>query len=241
MINAYVTNLGKYNEGKHLGEFLKLPATTEEVQALFSRIKVDGVMYEEVFITDYKTEISGLNKCLGEYENLDELNYLASLLKDMDEWDIQKFEAAIAHGEESGSIQELINLTQSLDCFEYYPDVKDYDDLGRYLIEELDYEQIPEHLTDYFDYEGYAEAYVINEGGIFMKDGGFVFRNNMDIEEIYNGRNIPEEYKVFAYPPPETSIKKALAGYSQMIADIPKAINERTISPQQLSTAHADR
>ena len=34
VIEAYVTNLGRYNEGFLDGEYLKLPATTEEVQAL---------------------------------------------------------------------------------------------------------------------------------------------------------------------------------------------------------------
>ena len=37
MIEAYVTNLGKYNEGHLQGEYLKLPATTEDVQALLFR------------------------------------------------------------------------------------------------------------------------------------------------------------------------------------------------------------
>ena len=50
---AYVTNLGKYNEGRLVGEFLKFPTTTEEVQALLKRIGIDGVRYEEIFITDY--------------------------------------------------------------------------------------------------------------------------------------------------------------------------------------------
>ena len=41
VINAYVTNLGRYNEGYLVGESLALPATTEEVQALFERIGID--------------------------------------------------------------------------------------------------------------------------------------------------------------------------------------------------------
>ena len=35
ILEAYVTNLGKYNEGRLVGETLKFPATTEEVQAAF--------------------------------------------------------------------------------------------------------------------------------------------------------------------------------------------------------------
>ena len=33
LFEAYITNLGKYNEGRLVGETLKFPATTEEVQA----------------------------------------------------------------------------------------------------------------------------------------------------------------------------------------------------------------
>jgi hypothetical protein len=56
---------------------LKLPADKEDVQALLSRIGVDGVLYEEFFITDYETDVVGLYDYLGEYESIDELNYLA--------------------------------------------------------------------------------------------------------------------------------------------------------------------
>ena len=34
LFEAYVTNLGKYNEGELVGEYLKFPTTPEEVQAL---------------------------------------------------------------------------------------------------------------------------------------------------------------------------------------------------------------
>ena len=50
LFEAYITNLGKYNEGELVGETLKFPTTTEEVQALLKRIGVDGVRYEEFFI-----------------------------------------------------------------------------------------------------------------------------------------------------------------------------------------------
>ena len=50
LFEAYITNLGKYNEGRLVGETLKFPATTEEVQALLKRIGVDGVRYEEILI-----------------------------------------------------------------------------------------------------------------------------------------------------------------------------------------------
>lgn len=61
VIEAYVTNLGKYNEGELTSEPLKFPTTTEEVQALLKRIGVDNIQYEEIFIADYDGDLPELN------------------------------------------------------------------------------------------------------------------------------------------------------------------------------------
>ena len=131
LFEAYVTNLWKYNEGELVGEYLKFPTTPEEVQALLKRIGVDGVRYEEIFITDFNGNVLGLYDHLGEYENLDELNHLACLLSEMDQSDLEKFEAVIDSGEHTSSVADLINLTQNLDCFEFYSDVHSDEELGR--------------------------------------------------------------------------------------------------------------
>lgn len=132
MFEAYVTNLGMYPErGVEVGEYLKFPTTIEEVQALFSRIGIDGKRYEEYFITDYQSDVLGLYDHLGEYESLDELNFLAHLLEEMTPDELEKLEAVMDAGEYTGSVKDLINLTQNLDCFEFYPGVKDEEELGR--------------------------------------------------------------------------------------------------------------
>ena len=59
MLEAFITNLGRYNEGYLDGAYLKLPAEKEDVQALLKKIHVDGVRYEEIFITDYETDVPG--------------------------------------------------------------------------------------------------------------------------------------------------------------------------------------
>ena len=65
LFEAYITNLGKYNEGRLVGETLKFPATTEEVQSLLKRIGVDGVRYEEIFITSFDGDVLGLYSRYG--------------------------------------------------------------------------------------------------------------------------------------------------------------------------------
>ena len=37
---AFITNLGKYNEGILVGEWVKFPVTNEEMQAVFRRIGI---------------------------------------------------------------------------------------------------------------------------------------------------------------------------------------------------------
>ena len=166
MFEAYVTNLGMYPErGVEVGEYLKFPTTIEEVQALFSRIGIDGKRYEEYFITDYQSDVLGLYDHLGEYESLDELNYLAHLLEEMTPDELEKLEAVMDAGEYTGSVKDLINLTQNLDCFEFYPGVKDEEELGRMYILEFEALTVPEHLIDYIDYEAYGRDVRINEGG----------------------------------------------------------------------------
>lgn len=208
------------------GEYLKLPATAEEVQALLKRIHVDGVRYEEILITDYITDIPGLRSCIGENESIDELNYLAALLDNMEEWEVEKVAAAVDFGEYN-SITALINLSQNLDCFEFYSDVNNEGDLGRFYIEEMCTLEIPEHLESYIDYEAYGRDMNSDEDGRFT-DGGYVVRTGDRFTEHYSSReDLPEEHRIFAYPEPEKSIKKTLEGYGKMKSETVTASHER--------------
>lgn len=207
---AFITNLGKYNEGTLVGEWVKFPTTYEEMQKVFERIGIGqkddcGQPYEEWFITDdYDCYVPGLYDKLGEYENLDELNYLASKLDEMQFWEYDQFCAAMEMGDHSGSVQEIINLTENLDCYGVYPDIEGYDDLGRYYIDELDAMQVPEHLKNYIDYEAYGRDIALDEGGQFT-DYGYVWDTGDRFVEVYDGspENIPEEYRVMSSPEEE--------------------------------------
>ncbi len=58
--------------------------------------------------------ILGLYDHLGEYESIDELNHLAHLLSGMDGDALAKLESVMDSGEYTGSVKDLINLTQNL-------------------------------------------------------------------------------------------------------------------------------
>ncbi len=212
LFEAYITNLGKYNEGELVGETLEFPTSPQEVQALLKHIGVDGIRYEEFFITSFDGDVLGLYDYLGEYENPDELNHLACLLSELDQGELEKFEAVLHTGAHTSSVADIINLTQNLDCFEFYPDIENEEDLGRYWAEDL---PIPEELKDYFDYKAYGRDISINEGG-HMAPGGYVVQTSGDFREYYHGpQDIPAEHKVFSYP--QLSIREQMAAYKEMI------------------------
>ena len=202
---AFITNLGKYNEGELVGEWVKFPTTAEELKEVFKRIGIGqkddfGQPYEEWFITDYDCYVDGLYSKLGEYENLDELNYLASKLDEMDQSDYAKFQAAMEIGDYTSSLQEIINLTENLDCYEIYPNIEDYDDLGRYYLEELEVSKVPAHLQNYIDYEAYGRDVALEENGTFT-DQGYVWDTREAFHEYYDGErgSIPDEYRVMTF------------------------------------------
>lgn len=223
---AFITNLGKYNEGELVGEWVKFPTSAEEIRAVFDRIGIGqkddfGYTYEEWFITDYDCYVDGLYDKLGEYENLDELDYLAAKLDDMTQGEYAQFQAAMEMGNHCGSLQEMINLTENLDCYDVYPDIHDHDDLGRYYIEELDAMQVPEYLQNYIDYEAYGRDVALDENGEFTSFG-YVRDSGSSFVEVYDGNreNIPEEYRVMSVAEDELTEEEKVEWASDIAYDM---------------------
>ena len=236
---AFITNLGKYNEGDLVGEWVKFPTTAEEMKKVFERIGIGkkddfGQPYEEWFITDYDCYVDGLYDKLGEYESLDELNYLASKLDDMGRWDYERFQAAMEVGGHSDSVQEIINLTENLDCYDVYPDIHDHDDLGRYYIDELDAMQVPEHLKNYIDYEAYGRDVALEEGGDFT-DQGYVRDTGSSFHEYYDGYrdSIPWEYRVTVTPDEQEFIDEQEEAFSVEQAGQSEKLSVLVVEPMK--------
>ena len=202
---AFVTNLGKYNEGQLVGEWVKFPTTEEEMQKVFERIGIGskdefGAVYEEWFITDYECPVHGVYDMLGEYESLDKLNYLASRIDEMDKWDQEKFVAIMEAGcDEVSDIDDLINLTYNLDCYDFIPDIHDESDLGYYYVHDAGIYSEKElgPLANYIDYERFGRDVAMDESGRFT-DEGYIRNTGDSWNRYYDGsrEDIPDEYRI---------------------------------------------
>lgn len=198
ILNVFITNLGKYNEGELVGEWVSLPTTRDEITACFKRISVDGVKYEEYFLTDYESALDRVTTYIDEYTSLDELNYLASQLETLSSSELEHYQAIVEMGDIS-SIKALINLVGELDCYQYLSDINDESDLGYYWIEESGSYDISAlgNLAYYLDYEKLGRDIALDQGGVFTANG-YIYQTDDPGHGEYDGQSVPSEYRVLS-------------------------------------------
>lgn len=196
---VYIANLGMYKDGRLVGEWVKFPTTAEKMRQTLKNIGIGrkhdhDQAYDNWFVFDDVSNLEVLEGLL--HSNINEMNYLASKLNDMSEDEYQKFRAAIKMGDHTGSIKELINLTDNLDCYDIDPLIHNYDDLGR-RFEEADDIQLPDDLLVYIDYDTFGRDIAFEEKGQ-ITNLGYMLNNGSPFNEHYDGQNssIPEEYRV---------------------------------------------
>lgn len=174
LAKVYVTNLGKYNEGYLVGKWFDLPCEDFETEfnEVLKSIRIDGVRYEEYFITDWESEINGLE--IGEYTNIEELN--KKLLEVQSNFNNDKY--------------YIEKLSTIIDCFGYNIEnamenmenhtflqlerdsFKDEINLANaYLLEVTPINELPRQvLENNFNYESYGRDIQLNNYNNFFED-----------------------------------------------------------------------
>lgn len=181
--SVYLTNLGKYTEGELVGQWLDVPCSKEKFNQALKNIGVDGVRYEEFFLTDWEN-IEGI----GEYSNFEEINEKANFNKLINEKvdyaidnDFRVFnedkayikKALATNIDDMKRIEKLDNkeVTERLEGYRIFStyDFLHYnsalESLGYYLLEELNYlnyDQLDEDVKQYIDVEKFARSEMHN-------------------------------------------------------------------------------
>ena len=193
----------RFETGEPGGVWLPMPTTTEQLHAAMESVGITADNPQDFFINGFaNTEQQPFDVPLPVIQSagIDELNYLGKLLEMQGDEDRDKFTAAVTLGERAGNIKDLINLAQNLDCYWLYPTVQSEEDYGYYLIDELDELELPEEAKKYFMYEEYGRDASINDDGMFTEKG-YIYNNRNTFTEWYDGRDVPEEYRVTPQPP----------------------------------------
>ena len=166
MLRIFLTNLGKYNEGDLVGEWVNLPIDEEELEEVKERIGINE-QYEEYFITDYETSFNGLE--VGEYSDIDYLNELAEQINSLDEYDLEVVKAMFSEGY---SVEEAIEHKD--DCI-VWSNCNDMEDVAIAYCEECGIlDSVPENLRNYFDYEAFGRDMSFEGQFVFTSAGNCI-------------------------------------------------------------------
>lgn len=160
MLNVFLTNLGEYNAGNLVGEWVELPISDDDLGKVFDRIRVChgnvkyydncGNPYEEYFISDYETDL-GIE--VVEYSLIWELNKKAKAISDLSDYEVKAFRAMMSAGYFFDEAMEKIADGE----YSIYFDCHDMTDVAYGVVEECGYLRgVPETVSLYFDYEAFG-------------------------------------------------------------------------------------
>jgi hypothetical protein len=198
IFKAFIVNSFEYDNGNKetSGAWLHFPTTKDEVSALFEKIGLpNNAAPDKYFIDEYEDKSISIQYVLPQHANIDELNYLAHRIKNMNLSELPVFEDAVEAGEHTKNIVDLINLTYNLECYNIIPDMYCWENVGAYFAEKegFDVSELGD-LADFIDYEKYGKYYAEQNGGHFLNDV-YLETDLADFTTEYYGseENIPSE------------------------------------------------
>lgn len=111
---VFITKTQKSKEDAKLGEWIKLPTTTENLQEVYKRIGIVSAG-EELFISDYDIYVDGLYYYLtNQSQTIDELNKIAKLIDDMDDFKYNLFCKELHDREDIQDFQGALELALNI-------------------------------------------------------------------------------------------------------------------------------
>lgn len=197
-MEIFVQNLGKYNEGELVGDWIKLPKTNEEIKRYLKEVVKLDEEYEEYMIGDY---IIDIDFEISEYSNIYELNLLAVALEK-----VENIEAINSYIEIEGSlsIKKIINLVLQQEEIPYYQyDFRNIEYCSNLSKEEkygytkaelsgLDQILEKEKIEQFFNYKEYGKEDTI-VGDVELFENGYMssLDANIDLDK-YSFKEIKE-------------------------------------------------
>lgn len=166
MLKIFISNLRKYNEGQIIGEWVSLPC--QGLEEVLNEISNNG--NDEVFISDYETDISGLK--IGEYEDILQLNEIAEGIDNLSDDELLALQAYLE--QYANDIEQALEEVRQGNYRIYY-DCDNMKDVAHQIANESGLlDGVPEEVKIYFDYEAYGRDLSI--------DGTFTQVNSTFVE-----------------------------------------------------------
>ena len=204
VFSIFLDNRAEAQTGGPHGYWLSLPTTAEQVQEALKEIHITADNQQDLFIGGFSTPEGKpleLPEDLIRAASVDELNFLAAQLQKLDAVELAELNAAMQSPAKMQTIGQLLDYAENTDCFVLI-NAKDNRSLGEYYLNDSGLFVVPDPWKPAIDTERLGSFIANEEQGTFT-DYGYILRTSDKWQRVHEGRPVPEEYRVMAYPAPE--------------------------------------
>ena len=121
-----------------------------------------------------------------EQENLADLNALAQAADELSSDDMKKLGAVITLAKPQNA-EQIKNLVENLDLFDFSPGAHSPAEYGKYMIQQSGHFDYDENLDEFYDYEKYGLQRMGKEEGMFTDRGYIAYKGYTSLAEIMDG------------------------------------------------------
>ena len=212
----------RFETGEPGGYWLSMPATKEQLHEAMQSVGITADNPQEFFIHGYSDREDrhiALPYDMVCAAQVDELNFLAARLETLDASGIAALNAATQRKNGFENIGQLIDFTYNEDFFVHIPEVHNPRELGDYYLNKSGMVQMPAEWKNSIDLIAFGRNAAAQEKGSFT-EYGYLVESGDEWEKHFEGRDVPEEYRIMSYPQPTIELDAAPAVQT---ATIPEA------------------
>ena len=200
-----IGNRSRFEAGDPSGYWLDMPATKEQLHEAMQSVGITADNPQDFSIRGYSDDPEkhiALPYDMVCAASVDELNFLAARIEQLDPAEIGKLNAALQQKNGFENIGQVIDFTYNVDFYVHIPEVHTYRDLGDYYLNQSGMVQMPEEWKGGIDLTAFGRNAAEQEKGAFT-EYGYLVESGDEWERQFEGREVPEEYRIMSYPQQE--------------------------------------
>ena len=186
--NAITVSVTAKNEPRDAGHvtWLYLPMAQEEIDRALQRAGIADPADVRLWLEDTQlmNEVDVLLDM--ERENISDLKALAQAADALSTDDLKKLGAVVTMAKPQNA-EQIKNLAENLDQFDFAPGAHTPAEYGKYMIQQSGRFEYDENLDEFYDYEKYGLQRMDEEDGMFTDRGYIAYKGYISMEEIMAG------------------------------------------------------
>ena len=184
-ITVAVTAKSEPEDTEHI-TWLYLPMAQEEIDRTLQRAGITAPLDIQLRLenTQLPNEVDVLLDM--EQESLAGLNVLAQATDELSSDDMKKLGAVVTLAKPQNA-EQIKNLVENLDLFDFAPGAHTPEEYGKYMIQQSGHFDYDENLDEFYDYEKYGLQRMGEEDGMFTDRGYIAYKGYTSLAEIMDG------------------------------------------------------